>query len=55
MKTQKSTIVWTWTDEAPALATLSFFPIVEAFTKGTCISVEKWDISVAGSDAAPGC
>ncbi len=46
MKTQ--TIFWTWTDEAPALATLSFLPIVQAFTKGTGISVELSDISLAG-------
>ena len=30
-----STIVWTKIDEAPALATYSFLPIVQAFTKGT--------------------
>ena len=43
-----STIIWTWTDEAPALATLSFLPMVRAFTKGTGISLEMWDISLAG-------
>jgi isocitrate dehydrogenase len=48
MKTHTSTIIWTWTDEAPALATLSFLPIVRAFTKGTGVSVETWDISLAG-------
>ena len=48
MKTETSTIIWTWTDEAPALATLSFLPIVRAFTKGTGVSVETWDISLAG-------
>ena len=48
MKTEKSTIFWTWTDEAPALATLSFLPIVQAFTKGTGISLEMRDISLAG-------
>ena len=48
MKTKTSTIFWTWTDEAPALATLSFLPIVRAFTKGTGISVETKDISLAG-------
>jgi isocitrate dehydrogenase len=48
MKNTTSTIIWTWTDEAPALATLSFLPIVQAFTKGTGISVEMWDISLAG-------
>jgi isocitrate dehydrogenase len=48
MKSQSSTIIWTWTDEAPALATLSFLPIVRAFTRGTGISLELWDISLAG-------
>jgi isocitrate dehydrogenase len=48
LKTQKSTIIWTWTDEAPALATLSFLPVVQAFTKGIGISLETWDISLAG-------
>jgi isocitrate dehydrogenase len=48
MKTETSTIIWTWTDEAPALATLSFLPIVRAFTKGTGISVETRNISLAG-------
>ncbi|HEZ3815589.1 TPA: NADP-dependent isocitrate dehydrogenase, partial [Neisseria meningitidis] len=31
--TQKSTIVYTHTDEAPALATQSLLPIVQAFTR----------------------
>jgi len=48
MKNRASTIIWTWTDEAPALATLSFLPIVQAFLKGTGIRVETWDISLAG-------
>ena len=48
MKNQTATIVWTWTDEAPALATLSFLPIVQAFTRGTGIAVESRDISLAG-------
>jgi isocitrate dehydrogenase len=48
MKTEKSIIIWTWTDEAPALATLSFLPMVRAFTKDTGISLEMWDISLAG-------
>jgi isocitrate dehydrogenase len=48
MQSQASTIIWTWTDEAPALATLSFLPIAQAFTKGTGISLEMWDISLAG-------
>ncbi len=48
MKTETSTIIWTWTDEAPALATLSFLPIVRAFTKGTGVSVDTRDISLVG-------
>ena len=48
MKTETSTIIWTVIDEAPALATLSLLPIVQAFTKGTGVSVETRDISLAG-------
>ncbi|MBI5600413.1 MAG: NADP-dependent isocitrate dehydrogenase, partial [Gemmatimonadetes bacterium] len=48
MKTETSTIIWTKIDEAPALATYSLLPIVQAFTKGTGISVEERDISLAG-------
>ncbi|MBA4070560.1 MAG: NADP-dependent isocitrate dehydrogenase [Gemmatimonas sp.] len=48
MNTDTSTIIWTKIDEAPALATLSLLPIVQAFTKGTGISVEERDISLAG-------
>ena len=48
MSDTTSTIIWTETDEAPALATCSFLPIVRAFTKGTGVSVEKRDISLAG-------
>jgi isocitrate dehydrogenase len=48
MEKKTSTIIWTWTDEAPALATLSFLPIVRAFTKGIGVSVQMWDISLAG-------
>ena len=43
----KPTILYTITDEAPALATYSFLPIVQAFTKHTGISVEPRDISVS--------
>ncbi|MEI2730625.1 MAG: NADP-dependent isocitrate dehydrogenase [Dermatophilaceae bacterium] len=43
-----STIVWTQIDEAPALATHSFLPIVQAFTKGTGVEVVTSDISLAG-------
>ena len=35
MTTKTSTIIWTDIDEAPALATYSLLPIVQAFTKGT--------------------
>lgn len=48
MTTQSSKIVWTKIDEAPALATYSFLPIVQAFTKGTGVEVETSDISLAG-------
>jgi len=48
MATKTSTIIWTKIDEAPALATYSFLPIVQAFTKGTGVSVETRDISLAG-------
>ena len=41
-------IIYTHTDEAPALATYSFLPIVQAFTKGTGIGIETRDISLAG-------
>jgi isocitrate dehydrogenase len=40
-------IIYTKTDEAPALATYSFLPIVEAFTKPAGIEVETKDISLA--------
>ena len=42
-----SKIIYTKTDEAPALATLSFLPIVKAFTHTAGIDVELTDISVA--------
>ncbi len=41
-------IIYTLTDEAPALATYSFLPIVQAFTRAAAISVETRDISLAG-------
>ncbi|GAA4312582.1 NADP-dependent isocitrate dehydrogenase [Nibribacter koreensis] len=43
-----SKIIYTITDEAPALATHSFLPIVKAFTKAAGIEVETRDISLAG-------
>ncbi|MGE9808290.1 NADP-dependent isocitrate dehydrogenase [Janibacter sp. G1551] len=42
-----STIVWTQIDEAPALATYSLLPIVRGFTRGTGVTVETSDISLA--------
>jgi isocitrate dehydrogenase len=42
------TIIYTQTDEAPALATFSLLPIVQAFTKHAGINVETRDISLAG-------
>ncbi len=48
MTTKTSKIIWTQIDEAPALATYSLLPIVQAFTKGTGVEVETRDISVAG-------
>ncbi|HEV2719326.1 MAG TPA: NADP-dependent isocitrate dehydrogenase [Thermoanaerobaculia bacterium] len=42
------TIIWTKIDEAPALATYSLLPIVQAFTNGTGLSIETRDISLAG-------
>ncbi len=41
-------IIYTHTDEAPALATYSFLPIVEAFTQACGVAVETRDISLAG-------
>lgn len=41
-------IIYTKTDEAPALATYSLLPIIQAFTKSSGISVETRDISLAG-------
>jgi isocitrate dehydrogenase len=48
MSTPTSTIIWTQIDEAPALATYSLLPIVQAFTAGSGVSVETRDISLAG-------
>ncbi|MDQ8188040.1 NADP-dependent isocitrate dehydrogenase [Pelagicoccus sp. SDUM812002] len=48
MSTEKSTIIYTKTDEAPALATYSFLPMVQAFAKSAAVSVETRDISLAG-------
>jgi isocitrate dehydrogenase len=41
-------ILYTMVDEAPALATYSLLPIVQAFTKAAGVTVETRDISLAG-------
>jgi isocitrate dehydrogenase len=41
-------IIYTYTDEAPALATYSLLPIVQAFTRAAGVAVETRDISLAG-------
>lgn len=46
--TQKAKIIYTITDEAPALATRSFLPIIKAFTAPSGIDVDTKDISLAG-------
>ncbi|MDW4573493.1 NADP-dependent isocitrate dehydrogenase [Microbacterium sp. M3] len=43
-----STIIYTYTDEAPALATASFLPIIQAVTGQAGVDVETRDISLAG-------
>jgi len=48
MTTKASKIIYTKTDEAPMLATYSFLPIINAFTKAAGVSVELRDISLAG-------
>jgi isocitrate dehydrogenase len=48
MEMADAKIIWTQVDEAPALATYSLLPIVQAFTKAAGIAVETRDISLAG-------
>ncbi|WP_069130405.1 NADP-dependent isocitrate dehydrogenase [Rhodohalobacter halophilus] len=48
MSNDKAKIYYTITDEGPFLATHSFLPIVEAFTKAAGVNVETKDISLAG-------
>lgn len=48
MSTEHSKIIYTETDEAPALATYSLLPIIQAFTKAAGVSVETRDISLSG-------
>ncbi len=45
---ESSQIIYTKIDEAPALATHSLLPILQAFTKGSGIELETWDISLTG-------
>jgi len=46
--TQIGKIIYTKTDEAPALATYSFYPIVKSYTKAANVGMETKDISLAG-------
>ncbi len=48
MTTSESTIIYTKTDEAPALATYSLLPIIKTFASSAGINVELSDISLAG-------
>ena len=41
-------IIYTWTDEAPALATHAFLPVIRAFAGAAGVPVETRDISLAG-------
>src|SRR2546425_1201552 len=48
MTNAKHKIIYTFTDEAPALATFSFLPIIQTFTAECDVAVETRDISLAG-------
>ncbi|MEL4430884.1 NADP-dependent isocitrate dehydrogenase [Shewanella mangrovisoli] len=48
MKDNSPTIIYTETDEAPALATLSLLPIIKTFTDAAGVAVETRDISLSG-------
>ena len=50
MSNASSKIIYTITDEAPALATYSFLPIVRAYTSAAGVCVETRDISLSGSE-----
>ncbi len=41
-------IIWTKIDEAPALASYCFLPVLKSYVRGTGIEVEEKDISLAG-------
>ena len=47
MASGNSKIIYTFTDEAPALATCAFLPVISAFAKSAGIDIVKSDISVA--------
>jgi hypothetical protein len=51
---ETSQIIYTKIDEAPALASHSLLPILRAFTKGSGIELEAWDISLTGRIISPG-
>jgi isocitrate dehydrogenase len=44
----QSKIIWTKTDEAPALATYALLPIIQAYASGTGVEIETSDISLVG-------
>ena len=44
----QSDVIYTWTDEAPMLATHSLLPIIEGFTRAAGVSLSTADISLAG-------
>jgi len=48
MTTKTPEIIYTYTDEAPALATFSLLPIIKAFTKPANVAVTTRDISLSG-------
>ena len=45
---ESPTIIYTKTDEAPALATYSFLPVIQSFTRSSGVEVETRDISLSG-------
>jgi len=47
-KSPSPSIIYTWTDEAPALATFAFLPVIRAFAGAASVPVETRDISLAG-------
>ena len=54
MSANESRIIYTETDEAPALATHSLLPIIQAFSRSAGVDVETRDISLAGRILANG-